>query len=184
MTCGKRKKKLYACKHCCIPRMAVQASSMVLCFASSASVTTLFSPPVPARSFPLRLRRIQSNSEQPGPSALLRGDLLPGTLLVLGLEGGGGDMVSLGAAAKFGSVICFRTTVGLEGGVLLVTVAREGRAGTISSGDAIAVSSTTLNTFSARGEMYVYLLPANALQLFLFIRCFSVTPPIFWWDFF
>ena len=36
--------------------------------------------------------------------ALLHGDLLPGTLLVLGLEGGGGDMVSIGAAAKFGSV--------------------------------------------------------------------------------
>ena len=136
--------------------MAVQASSMVLCFASSASVTTLFSPPVPARSLPLRLRRIQSNSEQPGPSALLRCDLLPGTLLVLGLAGGGGDMVRLGAAAKFGSVICFRTTVGLEGGVLLATVARGGRAGTISSGDAIAVSSTILNTFSARGEVYVY----------------------------
>ena len=36
-------------------------------------------------------------------------------------------MVSVGAAAKFGSIICFRTTVGLEGGggVLLATVARE-----------------------------------------------------------
>ena len=54
-------------------------------------------------------------------------DLLPGTSLVLGLEGGGGDMVSVGAAAKFGSIICFRMTVGLEGegGVLLTTVARE-----------------------------------------------------------
>ena len=88
-------------------------------------------------------------------------------------------MVSIGAAAKFGSVICFRTTVGLEGGVLLATVAREGRAGTISSGDAIAFSSTTLDTFSARGEMYVYLLPANSVQLYPFYTVFFGNAPDF-----
>lgn len=162
-----------AYKHCrykCVPRMAVQASSMVLCFASSASVTTLFSPPVPARSCPLRLRRIQSNSEQPGPSALLRGDLLPGILLVLGLEGGGGDMVSVGAVAKLGSVICFRTTVGLEGGVLLATVAREGRGGTISSGDAIAFSEGRTTKLALHKEVCVYLLPGKLAQCTSFIQ--------------
>ena len=119
-----------------VPRMAVHASSIVLCFASSASVTRSVFPPVVVRSFPLRQRRIQSSSPQPGPSAFRRWDLLPGAVVDTGLEGGGGERVRFAAdAATLGSVICLRNGQGLDGAGDVLLFAR-------AKGDGVLISNT------------------------------------------
>lgn len=56
------------------PRIAIQASFLVLCFESSSGVTGIIRPWVPDRSTPELPKRIQSISECPGFRAhLLRG---------------------------------------------------------------------------------------------------------------
>ena len=51
--------------------MAIQASFLVRCLANSLGVTSRIRPPVPERSFPDFVNRIQSMSEKPGRSATL-----------------------------------------------------------------------------------------------------------------
>ena len=135
---------LYESKHIIIPLMAVHASSGELCFASSSSVTGLGLPPLQPRSFLERHRRIQSRRLHPGPSlprlaglALLSAlavlvaaapfafgacgtALAPGNFLLIGQLAGRERELS---APESGSVIFFDLdcTVGLEGGVELVT---------------------------------------------------------------
>lgn len=97
------------------------------------------------RSFPLRHRRIQSSSPQPGPSAFRRGDLLPGALFDTGLEGGGGERLRFAAfAATFGSVICFRNGLGLGGAgdVLLLASA---------SGDGVLITNRGVDMVTGLG---------------------------------
>ena len=93
-----------------VPRIAVHASSGVLCFASSSSVTVCSFPPTVVRSLPLRHRRIQSNKPQPGPR---------GFRLGLGLRGGGGEVARGLVGAKLGKVRFLFFMLGLGGGVAI-----------------------------------------------------------------
>ena len=100
-----------------IPLIAVHASSIVQCFASSSSVTHSVAPFTPVRSFPLFPRRTQSKSPQPGPR-FLRPFFSKG-FLVVGL----GGTARVTVRSLLGKLPLLLDDNGLQGGVL--TEARE-----------------------------------------------------------